>query len=245
MSVIETKKLTKEYIQGDSSIIALNSVSLRIEKGEFIAIMGASGSGKSTLLHIIGGLDRASSGQVMFNSKDITSLNEEDLAMIRLKQIGFIFQNYNLLSVLSAEENAALPLIVQNKKASEYQEKVDELFNMLGIYKRRHNKTDQLSGGEQQRVAIARALIAEPTVILADEPTGNLDSITSEEISEVLKRCSETLNQTIVMVTHDSKTAAYTDRIIFLKDGSIEGQEKLGQKLSRDKITENLNEIEV
>lgn len=245
MEILRTVDLTKVYTLGASEVTALNRVNLAIRQGEFVSIMGSSGSGKSTLLHLLGGLDRVTSGRILLNDIDITALTEEKLAAVRLKSVGFVFQSYNLLSVLTAEENAALPLIIEGQRRSDYESKVKRLFELLGLEKRLHHRIDQLSGGEQQRVAIARALITEPAVLFADEPTGNLDSITSEEIVEQLRRSCDELGQTTVMVTHDAKISAYCDRILFLKDGILVGEEELGRVPAKDRLREQLSELEV
>ena len=245
MNILRTVDLTKEYSLGAVEVKAVGSVNLTIRRGEFVSIMGPSGSGKSTLLHLLGGLDSATSGQIFLNDVDITALTEEKLAALRLSSIGFVFQSYNLLSVLTAEENAALPLIIEGKQPRDYRDKVATLFGMLGIESRLNHRADQLSGGEQQRVAIARALITEPAILLADEPTGNLDSLAGEEIVELLRKSCDDLGQTIVMVTHDPKMSAWSNRIVFLKDGRLIGEENLGGRADKAGLAAKLDEIDV
>lgn len=245
MSILSTLNLSKKYRIGEVDVLALDTVNLTVNKGEFVTIMGPSGSGKSTLLHLLGGLDKATSGQIFINQNEITGLSEEALARLRLREIGFIFQSYNLLSVLTAEENAALPLIIEGYNVVNLRPKISKLFDILGIGHRLGHKVNQLSGGEQQRVAIARALITDPSIIFADEPTGNLDSIASEEIVELLRKSCDELGQTIVMVSHDPKIAAYSDRIIFIKDGTIVDQEELGSNDFSRHLNDRLQEIEV
>jgi putative ABC transport system ATP-binding protein len=221
MSIIEVKDLSKEYGQGTAAVTALKDVTINIEKGQFVAVMGPSGCGKSTLLHLIGGLDRPSSGSVAIDGKDISKMDDNTLTEMRRRQMGFIFQFYNLLPVLSAEENAALPLILDGVKPDTARARAREWLERNQMGERLTHKPDQLSGGQQQRVAISRALVSDPIIILADEPTGNLDSRASDEIATVLRNIVNKWGHTVLMVTHDPRIAAYADRIIFLKDGQI------------------------
>jgi putative ABC transport system ATP-binding protein len=221
MAMIEVKDLSKVYGQGSAAVTALKDVSLSIEKGQFVAVMGPSGCGKSTLLHLIGGLDRPSTGSVSIDGKDIAKMDDTRLTEMRRRQMGFIFQFYNLIPVLSAEENAALPLILDGMKPELARAKAAEWLERNQMGDRLTHRPDQLSGGQQQRVAISRALVADPVIILADEPTGNLDSRASDEIAGVLRNIVTKWGHTVLMVTHDPRIAAYADRIIFLKDGQI------------------------
>jgi putative ABC transport system ATP-binding protein len=219
--MIEVKDLSKVYGEGSAAVTALNKVSLIIEKGQFVAVMGPSGCGKSTLLHLIGGLDRPSTGSVFIDGKDISKMNDTKLTELRRRQMGFVFQFYNLIPVLSAEENAALPLILDGMKPELARAKAAEWLERNQMGDRLKHRPDQLSGGQQQRVAISRALVADPIIILADEPTGNLDSRASDEIAGVLRNIVTKWGHTVLMVTHDPRIAAYADRILFLKDGQI------------------------
>lgn len=219
MTVLEVKDLTKKYDQGESEVIALDHVSFSVERGEFVTIMGASGSGKSTLMDMIGGIDRPTSGAVMIEGNDISAMNEDDLAIFRRRNLGIIYQFYNLISTLTAEENIALPWKLDGRK--ENRKRLEEIIQMMGLEKRAKHLPGQMSGGQQQRVSIGRALINEPAFILADEPTGNLDSKTSQEILDILKMTNQKFNQTILLVTHDEKIALQADRIITIGDGKI------------------------
>ncbi len=221
MAMIEVKDLSKVYGQGSAAVTALKDVSLSINKGQFVAVMGPSGCGKSTLLHLIGGLDRPSTGSVSIDGKDIAKMDDTRLTEMRRRQMGFIFQFYNLIPVLSAEENAALPLILDGMKPELARAKAAEWLERNQMGDRLTHRPDQLSGGQQQRVAISRALVADPVIILADEPTGNLDSRASDEIAGVLRNIVTKWGHTVLMVTHDPRIAAYADRILFLKDGQI------------------------
>lgn len=221
MAIIEVKGLSKTYGQGSATVTALNSVSLVIEKGQFVAVMGPSGCGKSTLLHLIGGLDRPSAGSVWIDGKDISKMDDTTLTEMRRRQMGFVFQFYNLIPVLSAEENAALPLILDGVKPEQARACAAEWLTRNQMGDRLTHRPDQLSGGEQQRVAISRALVADPIIILADEPTGNLDSRSSDEIASILRQVVSDWGHTVLMVTHDPRIAAYADRIVFLKDGTV------------------------
>jgi putative ABC transport system ATP-binding protein len=218
-AVIEAKELTRRYGEGDTAVDALRGCSIDVRRGELTAVMGPSGSGKSTLMHILAGLDRPTSGSVAIDGTDITKLGDNDLTKLRREHIGFIFQFFNLLPMLTAEENIVLPLELAGRKVEK--EWIDEVIGKLGLDDRRKHRPSELSGGQQQRVAIARALISKPTVIFADEPTGNLDSTTSAEILELLRQSVTDYGQTTVMVTHDAGAAAIADRVLFLADGCI------------------------
>jgi putative ABC transport system ATP-binding protein len=217
--VIKTENLSKVYGKKDNKVVALDNVNIEIEKGEFVAIIGASGSGKSTLLHQIGGVDGPTGGKVIIDGKDIYSLNEGNLAVFRRRKIGFVFQSFNLIPVLSVEENIKMPVLLDNQKVD--QEYYKDLIRTLGLEDRLNHLPSELSGGQQQRVAIARALINKPAIILADEPTGNLDSENSKEIMEMLKVSIRKYNQTAIVITHDLAIAENTDRIIRINDGKV------------------------
>lgn len=217
--ILECENLVKKYGEKEAEVYALNNVSFNVKKGEFVAIIGASGSGKSTLLHIIGGVDMPTSGSIIIDGTDITKLDNDKMAIFRRKNIGIIYQFYNLLPILNVKENITLPCELDGKKPNS--EDVEELIKTLGLEERKNHLPNQLSGGQQQRVAIGRALINKPAIILADEPTGNLDSKSSEEIIKLLKLSNEKYNQTILLVTHDEKIAREAGRIIEIKDGKI------------------------
>ncbi|MFQ5435880.1 MAG: ABC transporter ATP-binding protein [Anaerolineae bacterium] len=221
-SILQTTDLRKQYQMGEVAVDALRGVDFTVEKGEFVAIMGPSGSGKSTLLHLLGGLDAPSDGEVALGGRRLARLSDDDITIVRRRQIGFIFQFFNLLPTLTAAENVALPLLIDGRSLDEYRLRIDELLTLVGLGNRQDHKPDQLSGGQQQRVAIARALVTDPVIVLADEPTGNLDSESGTEILQLLRRACDEKGQTIVMVTHDPKAAEYADRIVRLKDGLIE-----------------------
>jgi len=217
MSILETNDLKKIYGAGENTVHALAGVNLQVEKGEFIAIVGTSGSGKSTLLHMLGGLDRPTSGTVLVDGKDIFSLKDEELTIFRRRKIGFVFQNYNLVPVLNVYENIVLPIQLDgNLPDADY---VENIIDILGLKSKLQNLPNNLSGGQQQRVAIARALAAKPAIILADEPTGNLDSKTSQDVLGLLKITSQKFTQTIVMITHNEEIAQMADRIVRIEDG--------------------------
>ena len=219
MAVLEVKELTKKYGQGESEVIALDHVSFSVERGEFVAIIGASGSGKSTLMNMIGGLDHPTGGSVIIEENDITSMSEDELAIFRRRNLGIIYQFYNLIPTLTAEENIALPWKLDGRK--ENKKRLAEILQLLGLEKRAKHLPGQMSGGQQQRVSIGRALINEPAFILADEPTGNLDSKTGMEIMDILKHANQKYKQTILLVTHDEKIALQAGRIITIGDGKI------------------------
>ena len=219
MAVLEVRELTKKYGQGESEVIALDHVSFSVERGEFVAIIGASGSGKSTLMNMIGGLDHPTGGSVIIEENDISSMSEDELAIFRRRNLGIIYQFYNLIPTLSAEENIALPWKLDGRK--ENKKRLAEILQLLGLEKRAKHLPGQMSGGQQQRVSIGRALINEPAFILADEPTGNLDSQTRMEIMDILKHANQKYKQTILLVTHDEKIALQAGRIITIGDGKI------------------------
>lgn len=219
MSILETRNLRKIYGSGNTEVRALDGVNLSVDSGEFVAIVGTSGSGKSTLLHMLGGLDRPTSGSVIVDGKDIFSLKDEALTIFRRRKIGFVFQSYNLVPVLNARENIVLPIQLDGRQVDE--DFLDKIVNTLGLEKKLGSLPSQLSGGQQQRVAIARALAAAPAIILADEPTGNLDSRTSQDVLSLLKVTSQKFAQTIVMITHNEEIAQTADRIIRIEDGRI------------------------
>jgi putative ABC transport system ATP-binding protein len=230
---------------GKMTVEALRSIDLTICKGEFVAIMGPSGSGKSTLLHLLGGLDVPSSGEIYLAGKPLSKLNDRQLTLLRRRKVGFIFQFYNLLPTLSALENVALPLLIDGKSPNKKRQWMDDLIERVGLFDRRHHRPDQLSGGQQQRVAIARAFINEPEIVLADEPTGNLDSKSSTGILELLENACQELGATIVMVTHDPRAASYAHRILFLKDGLIVSSlNRGGDRLKLVEITAKVAELE-
>jgi len=219
MTILETKDLRKFYGSGDTQVKALDGVDLSVENGEFVAIVGTSGSGKSTLLHVLGGLDRPTSGAVLVDGKDIFSLKDEELTIFRRRKIGFVFQSYNLVPVLSVYENIVLPIQLDGGKVD--QSYVNQVIEALGLEQKLQNLPSQLSGGQQQRVAIARALATKPAIILADEPTGNLDSKTSQDVLSLMKVTGQKFAQTMVMITHNEEIAQMADRIVRIEDGRI------------------------
>ena len=219
MEIVKVENLVKKYGKDENEVIAVNNVSFTVEKGEFVAIVGSSGSGKSTLLHLIGGVDRPTSGKVFINGKDIYSLKDDELAIFRRREVGLIYQFYNLIPILNVVENITLPLELD--KIQIEKDKLDELLKVLGLENRKDHLPNQLSGGQQQRVAIGRSLICNPSVILADEPTGNLDSNASEEIIKLLKESNKKYNQTIIMITHNLEIAKMADRIIKIEERKI------------------------
>ena len=225
MEILKVENLKRVYGTGASKVVALDNVSFTVEKGEFVSIVGASGSGKSTLLHLIGGVDRPTSGKVFINDEDIYKLNNDDLAIFRRRQIGLIYQFYNLIPILNVEENMTLPILLDGKKVDK--KYLKELIDILGLERRVNHLPNELSGGQQQRVSIGRALISKPDIILADEPTGNLDSKASREIMGLLRLSNEKYHQTIIMITHDMNLAKEANRIITLEDGHIVKDEKI------------------
>jgi putative ABC transport system ATP-binding protein len=227
MAILQVKDLTKTYGKGDTTVAALGGVSFSVEKGEFVAIVGASGSGKSTLMHLIGGVDRPSGGSVVIDGKPIGKMNESELAIFRRRNIGIIYQFYNLIPTLTAEENIMLPRLLDNRKPDE--EKLRAILETTGLTARRTHLPNQLSGGQQQRVSIGRALINDPALILADEPTGNLDSKASREIIDLLKLSNKKFSQTLLVITHDENIALQADRVITISDGKITRDEGVRQ----------------
>ena len=225
MEILKVENLCKDYGKGETLVKALDHVSFSVEKGEFVAIVGASGSGKSTLLHIVGGVDRPTSGKVYVDSCDVYALNETNLAIFRRRQVGLIYQFYNLIPILNVTENMTLPILLDNKKVDEAYLK--ELVETLGLENRVNHLPNELSGGQQQRVSIGRALMNHPALLLADEPTGNLDSKASKEIIELLKLSNKKYKQTIIMITHDYNLALHADRVITIDDGKIVSDEKV------------------
>ncbi len=240
---MQTHSLSKSYGKDATEVQALIDIAINIEKGEFVAIMGASGSGKSTLLHLLGCLDDPKSGQLSIDGKRVDGLNDKQLTLLRRKKIGFIFQFFNLISVLTARENIGLPLEIDGINKQEIKGRVDEMLKLVNLADRQNHYPDELSGGQQQRVAIARALITKPAIILADEPTGNLDSVTSEEVMKLIRNSCDEFKQTIILVTHDPKDAAYADRIIFLKDGRVVDESRIDGKVNQQHIIDKLQEI--
>ena len=224
MSILKAENLVKIYGQGENEVKALNNVSLEIEEGEFVSIVGSSGSGKSTLLNMLGGLDRLTSGDIYINNKKLGDMKDEELTIFRRRNIGFVFQNYNLVPILNVYENIVLPIELDGMKIDE--EYIDSIINILGLSQKLTNMPNNLSGGQQQRVAIARAIATKPAIILADEPTGNLDSKTSMDVIGLLKMTSQKFNQTIVMITHNEEIAQLADRIIRIEDGKIARDDK-------------------
>ena len=222
MEILKVENLCKQYGKGENKVTALDNVSFTVNKGEFVAIVGASGSGKSTLLHLIGGVDRPTSGKVFIDGKDIYKFNDDELAIFRRRQVGLIYQFYNLIPILNVEENITLPLKLDNRNIDK--KRLDELIKVLGLEERRTHLPNELSGGQQQRTSIGRAMITNPAIILADEPTGNLDSKSSDEIVELLRKSNRDYKQTIIMITHNMEIAKSADRIIKIEDGKIVGE---------------------
>ena len=244
--VLQTTGLRKQYQMGEVTVDALRGVDFVVPQGQFVAIMGPSGAGKSTLLHLMGGLDTPSDGDVELGGRRLAHLSDDEVTIVRRRQVGFIFQFFNLLPTLSAAENVALPLLIDGKRIEDYASRVDDLLAMVGLEGRRGHRPDQLSGGEQQRVAIARAFVTEPKIVLADEPTGNLDSTSGTTVLELLRRTCKELNTTVVMVTHDPRAASYADRVVFLKDGQIVRELNAGEeKLSPEEIMGVMAELEL
>jgi len=248
MSVLETSDLNKRYKLGDHEVIALGEVDFVVDEGEFVAIMGPSGSGKSTLLHLIGGLDQPTDGNITLNGQQLSLMNDKQITLLRRRNIGFVFQFYNLIPTLSAEENITLPLIIDGANKREYSERVETILELIGLRDRRTHKPEQLSGGEQQRIALARALITMPAIVLADEPTGNLDSKTGKAIMQLLRRSCDELGQTMIIVTHDPTAASIADRVVFLRDGKIDGEISFDHGIKKTerlhRIIEKMEELE-
>jgi putative ABC transport system ATP-binding protein len=245
MSLVQTQNLTKIYGSGSTAVTALDHVNIKINEGEFVAIMGPSGCGKSTLLHLVGGLDTPTDGKVVIDGLSIAEMPDDRLTELRRRRIGFVFQFFNLIPVLNAAENAALPVTLDGVKPAAAAAKAKEWLARFGLGERLSSRPDQLSGGQQQRVAIARALVAEPALILADEPTGNLDTRAGDEIASLLRNVSKQYNRTIIMVTHDPRIAAYSDRIIFLKDGKVVDETLLEKKNNKtaQMVAEKVQEV--
>ena len=227
MEILRVENLNKIYGKGENQVKAVDNISFSVQKGEFVAIIGASGSGKSTLLHLIGGVDRPTSGKVFIDGKDIYTLNDDNLAIFRRRQIGLIYQFYNLIPVLNVAENITLPTKLDGRNVDE--RRLNDLLKTLGLEKRKYNLPNQLSGGQQQRVSIGRAMMNEPALMLADEPTGNLDSKASEEIISLLRLSNKKYNQTVIVITHDEKIALEADRVITIDDGKIIKDERTGK----------------
>ena len=227
MEILRVEDLTKIYGKDEAEVVALDHVNLSVEKGEFVAIIGSSGSGKSTLLHLLGGVDRPTEGKVFIDGQDIFQYNDDKLAIFRRRQVGLIYQFYNLIPVLNVEENIMLPMSLDGREVD--RERMDELLNLLGLYKRRRHLPNQLSGGQQQRTSIGRALVTDPAIILADEPTGNLDSKSSDEIVALLQKSNREYKQTIILITHNLEIAKGADRILRLEDGRIVSGNARGQ----------------
>lgn len=225
MEILKVENLTKTYGKGETQVKALDNVSFSVDKGEFVAIIGASGSGKSTLLHLLGGVDRPTSGRIIVDNEDIYSLNETNLAIFRRRQVGLIYQFYNLIPILNVEENITLPILLDGKKVDK--KYLDEIIDTLDLRDRVNHLPNELSGGQQQRVSIGRALMNRPSLLLADEPTGNLDSKASKDIIDLLKVSNKKYKQTIIMITHDNNLALAADRIITIEDGKIISDEKV------------------
>lgn len=225
MEILKVENLTKKYGKKDTEVVALDNVSFSVNKGEFVAIVGASGSGKSTLLHLIGGVDKPTSGKVYINGTDIYSLNNDNLAIFRRRQVGLIYQFYNLIPILNVKENITLPCDLDGQKVDE--KRLNELLYILGLEKRINHLPNELSGGQQQRVSIGRAMINHPSIVLADEPTGNLDSKASREIIDLLKVSNQKYNQTLIVITHDENIALEADRIITIQDGKLISDKKI------------------
>ena len=245
MNVIRTDSLTRTYGEADRQLYALKNVNFNVAEGEFVAIMGPSGSGKSTLLYLLGGLDHPSQGTVFLDDKDISTLHDNALSELRRQKIGFVFQFFNLIPVLTAEENVAMPLILDGVPRPEALRRANKAIQQVGLADRKTHRPSELSGGEQQRVAIARALVTEPTLILGDEPTGNLDSKSGDEVISLLRQIVDDFGRTIVIVTHDPRIAAHADRIVFLKDGEIVDENRLKGQGNADQIREQLGRVTV
>jgi putative ABC transport system ATP-binding protein len=243
MAILRTESLTKTYGSPDKPIYAVNELNLSVDEGEFVAIMGPSGSGKSTALYLIGGLERPTSGKVWLRDSDISTLNDDALSRLRRESLGFVFQFFNLIPVLSAAENVAMPLILDGVPRPEALKLANEALTRVGLADRSSHRPAELSGGQQQRAALARALVAKPALILADEPTGNLDSRSSDEVVQMLRQTADDLHQTIILVTHDPRVAAYADRIVFLKDGKIVDDNRLKGQGNADQIREQLTKV--
>ncbi len=242
-TVLEANGLVKRYSMGDVSVKALQGVDFLVQKGEFVAIMGPSGSGKSTLLHLLGGLDMPTEGEVTLAGHQLSLLEDDDVTVIRRRQVGFVFQFFNLLPTLTAMENVALPLLLDGVKRREYESQALKMLRMVGLEDRANHKPSQLSGGEQQRVAIARAMVTKPQILLTDEPTGNLDTAAGDRFLRLLRKACDEYGQTIVMVTHDPTAAIFADRVVFLLDGKVV-DEIQGKAVNIHTITEMITRLD-
>lgn len=245
MPVVRSESLTKIYGDATRKVYALNNVSLNIEAGEFVAIMGPSGSGKSTLLYLLGGLEKPTSGHVWINQTDLSQMDDDGLSQLRRQKLGFVFQFFNLIPVLTAQENVAMPLILDGMRRPEALNRAEQALEQVGLAERKTHRPSELSGGEQQRVAVARALVSDPALVLGDEPTGNLDSRSSDEVVGLLRNIVDQSGRTLVIVTHDPRVAAHADRIIFLKDGQIVDENRLKGQANADQIREQLSRVAV
>lgn len=243
MSIVRTESLTKIYRTASQPIYALNGIDLVVEEGEFLAIMGPSGSGKSTLLYLLGGLDQPTGGKVWLRDTDISEMDDNALSRLRRHSLGFVFQFFNLVPVLTAQENVAMPLILDGVSRAEALRRADEALTRIGLAGRGSHRPAELSGGEQQRAALARALVTQPAVVLADEPTGNLDSRSGDEMVLMLRQTADQSKQTIILVTHDPRVAAHADRIIFLKDGRIVDDNRLKGQGNAEQIRDLLTRV--
>jgi putative ABC transport system ATP-binding protein len=244
--LLETTGLRKQYHMGEVTVNALNGVDFSVLAGDFVAIMGPSGSGKSTLMHLLGGLDDATGGEIVLDGKSLTRMDDETLSITRRREIGFVFQFFNLIPTLTVTENIALPLLVDGQRLADHAARIDELIALVGLQDRRDHKPHQLSGGQQQRVAIARALVTKPKLVLADEPTGNLDTAASAAILALLRQACDEQKQTIIIVTHDKRAAATANRVVFLQDGQIVselGEYKRQDKTRTQEISAVLNDL--
>jgi len=233
-TILEARDLSKRFPMASGSVDALHGVSLSVNKGEFVAIMGASGSGKSTMLHLLGGLDRPTGGEVVIDGVNVSQLDDDQATLTRRAKTGFVFQYFNLIPLLSVAENVALPFLIAGDSLAQHRARVDELLQLVGLAAKATHRPDQLSAGEQQRVALARALAPEPAILLADEPTGNLDYTTGTEILDLLWDSCDRLGQTIVLVTHDARAAAYADRVLVVRDGTIREEIALGRRADHE-----------
>jgi putative ABC transport system ATP-binding protein len=243
MQLVRTEALTKTYGDTSQPVRAVQGVNLLVDEGEFLAVMGPSGSGKSTLLYMLGGLERPTSGNVLLRDKDLNTLNDDELSQLRRTQMGFVFQFYNLIPVLTAIENVAMPLILDGLPRAQALKRAEDALVRVGLSERSTHRPAELSGGEQQRVALARALVNNPALILGDEPTGNLDSRASDEIVQLLRRATDDWGRTVILVTHDPHIAAHADRIIFLKDGQIVDENRLKGHGNAEQIREQLSRV--
>jgi putative ABC transport system ATP-binding protein len=249
MPVLQAEAITKQYQMGEVIVKALDCVDFTVEKGEFVAVMGPSGSGKSTLLHLLGGLDDPTSGEVILANQPLSKLSDREVTIVRRRKVGFIFQFYNLMPTLTAAENIGLPLLIDGRRVQQHGDKIQELLDIVGLGDRATHKPDQMSGGQQQRVAIARAFVNDPEIVLADEPTGNLDSKSGTAVLQLLRRFCDQRQQTIVMVTHDPRAASFANRVVFLKDGRIVKQLSIQQRNGNSQdvwaIMEVMGELEL